>query len=148
MRINRIGFRLFLIGAGITIDLENQTDKIGGRRQLLLRVIDKCMSAKQAGVNGFDRLLNAGWYVNPLLLWALGFSLRIEKMACRFLAVIELQWLLLHFSGFLYQVFKRIFDSCQFVLLDGSGIHDIPIVFNPGDDRWVVVSHSFFEGIG
>ena len=77
MRINRIVFRLFLIGMRVTVDLENHTGEIGGRRQLLFCVIDKCMSTEQAGVNGLDRLLNAGRYVNPLLLRTLGFSFRI-----------------------------------------------------------------------
>ena len=77
MCISQIRFRLFRIGTGSTIDLENQTGKIGARRQLLLCVIDKCMSAEQMGVNGLDRLLNAGRYVNPLLLRTLGFCLRI-----------------------------------------------------------------------
>ena len=77
MCINRILFRIFFSGMGVTVDLENQAGKIGVRRQLLLCVIDKGVSTEQTGVNGLDRLLNAGRYVNPLLLRTLGFSFRI-----------------------------------------------------------------------
>lgn len=73
----RVVFWSFRIGAGVIIDLENQTGKNGGRGQLLLCAIDKCMSGEQTGVNGLDGLLNAGRYVDPLLLWTLGFSFRI-----------------------------------------------------------------------
>ena len=74
MRGYRVGFRLLRIGSGVPIDLENQACKNGGRRQLLLRTIDKCMSGEQARVNGFDRLLNAGRYVDAFLvrLFSLG----------------------------------------------------------------------------
>lgn len=77
MRIDRIGFWLLRIGAGLTIDLENQTGKDGGRSQLLLCTIDKGMSGEQAGINGLDCLLNASRYVDPLLLRTFSFSLRI-----------------------------------------------------------------------
>ena len=77
MRGNRVGFRLLRIGSGVSIDLENQACKNGGRRQLLLRTIDKCMSGEQTGINGLDCLLNASRYVDPLLLRTFSFSFRI-----------------------------------------------------------------------
>ena len=77
MRSDRIGFWPLRIGGGVIIDLENQTSKNGGRRQLLLCAIDKCMSGEQTGVNGLDCLLNVGRYVDPFLLRTFGFSFRI-----------------------------------------------------------------------
>ena len=77
MLIDRIGFWLFRISAGLIIDLENQTGKGSGRSQLLLRTIDKCMSGEQTGINGLDCLLNASRYVDPLLLRTFSFSFRI-----------------------------------------------------------------------
>ena len=74
MLISRIGFWLLRIAGGVIIDLEDQTTKDGGCRQLLLCVINKCMSGAQTGVNGLNCLLNAGRYVDPLLLRAFGFS--------------------------------------------------------------------------
>ena len=77
MFIGRIVFWPLRIGAGLIIDLENQTGKDGGRSQLLLCTIDKCMSGEQAGINGLDCLLNASRYVDPLLLRTFRFSFRI-----------------------------------------------------------------------
>ena len=77
MGIDRIEFWLLRIGAGLTIDLENQTGKDGGRSQLLLRTIDKCMSGEQTGINGLDCLLNASRYLDPLLFRTFSFSFRI-----------------------------------------------------------------------
>lgn len=73
----RIGFWMLRIGAGLIIDLENQTGKKGGRRQLLLCVIDKCVTAEQTGVNRLNCLLNAGRYVDALLPGTFGFRFRI-----------------------------------------------------------------------
>ena len=74
MLISWIGFWLLWAGGGVIIDLEDQTGKNGGRRQLLLCVINKCMPGAQTGVNRLDCLLNAGRYANPLLLRTFGFS--------------------------------------------------------------------------
>ena len=75
MLIGRIGFWPLRIGAGLIIDLESQTGKDGGRSQLLLCTIDKCMSGEQTGINGLDCLLNASRYVDPLLLRTFSFSI-------------------------------------------------------------------------
>ena len=77
MRLDRIGFWLLRMGAGFIIDLENQTGKGGGRGQLLLCTIDKCMPGEQTGINGFNCLLNASRNVDPLLLGTFSFSFRI-----------------------------------------------------------------------
>ena len=116
MRIRRIGFWLLRIGAAVIIDLKNHTGKYGNRRQLLLCVIDKCMSGEQTGVNGLDCLLNAGRYVNPLLLRTFGFGFRIQKVACRFPVVIEFWCLLWHFQAF----FNRFSNAVSIVANSSS----------------------------
>ena len=68
MHSGRVRIWLLRIGGGVIIDLEDQAGKDVSGRQLLLGTVDKCMSGEQTGVNGFDCLLNVGWYVDPLLV--------------------------------------------------------------------------------
>ena len=79
----RIGL-IMLIRSGGRIDLKNHTGKSGCRNQLLLSVIDKCMSAEQRGVNGPNGLLNADRDMDALLRWTLCLGFGIKKMAHRF----------------------------------------------------------------